>query len=463
MTVVPDSNITATKNAIMVMHKVKSYASFVAVFLFLLTISAGMNSCEKETISFDSNFITPSGTNLILVDTATVQLSTVYVDSFATSGSGYIFAGNYNDPQFGQINAETYMQVGIPPHLTLPVGATFDSLEVVLKPKNIYYGDTTAPYTIGVHQLSDPLTFIPNQFAFFNIDTWDYDPTLLGSTQLIVRPSLIDTIAVRLSQSLGQDLFNKILNDSDEIQSNPQFLEYFRGLAFTGSAGNNMVMGFSDSITLRLHYENPGVITEPAMLEFTITNPNFQFNHITANRSGTPLAQLSASDSILPSSQTGNAAFSQYITGVVTKIQFPYIRNLLNLPNFVKIISAQLVVKPLANTYSSFYLLPPALRLSTTDQYNQVGPYLSPSFSSSLASASSFGILQLDNTYGASTQYTYDITSYIQQQIAISLNNQNGLLLVPSSPTLSFNRIVLDNSKNPKSQTQLIVYYASVQ
>ncbi len=447
----------------MIMHQKKSYAFFIPGILLLLTISASITSCEKETIDFPTPFVDNNTTNIILVDSSTVEMSTVYVDSFATSGSGTLFAGNYTDPQFGKINAESYMQVGLPSAVTFPNGSAFDSIEVILKLNKKYYGDTTIPYTVEVHQLTQDLQFPEGQSASYNIDSRTYNSTPLGSNQQVIRPNITDTISVRLSQAFGQDLFDKLNTNAPEIQNISQFLNYFKGMAFTGSPSNNLVLGFNDSAILRLHYFRPGPITEDATIDFIITNAAYSFNHITDDRTGTPLATLGPGNPEIPSSQTGNVAFSQYITGSMTKIRFPNLLSLLNLPGFVKIINAQLLVKPEFNSYSSVYQLPPQLGLSATDQYNLPGSFLSLINPSTGTATTQTGNLFIDYIYGTGTVYTYDLTSYLQSQIAITQNNKNGLLLVPLSPSLTLNRVLVDNSNNPTTKTQLKVYYVYAQ
>lgn len=447
----------------MIMHKGRNFACFIPAILLFFTISLGITSCQKETIDFSNPFVDNGTTNVVLVDSSTIEMSTVYVDSFATSGSGVLFAGNYTDPQFGKINAESYLQVGLPGAVTFPNGSQFDSIEVILKLNKKYSGDTTQPYTVAVHQLTQDLQFPEGQVASYNIDSRTYNPTPLGSKQMIVSPNVTDTISIRLPQAFGQDLFDKLNTNAIEIQNIEQFLNYFKGMAITGSASNNLVLGFSDSAILRLHYLKPGVITQDATVDFKITNPSYSFNHVTVNRAGTPLAAIGPGNPQIFSNQTGNVAYSQFITGVMMKIRFPYILNLLNLPGFVKIINAQLLVKPVAQSYTSFYQLPPQLGLSTTDQYNQPGPFLSYPNTGTGTSSIQNGNLLIDNIYGTGTQYTYDVTSYLQAQIGITQNNKNGVLLIPPSPTLTFNRVIAGDSKNSTNKTQLKVYYVSAQ
>jgi hypothetical protein len=463
MTVSHNSNITPQLKNAMIMHKRENYACFLPVILLLFTISAGMASCEKETIDFNSPFVDNNSTNIILVDSSTLELSTIYVDSFPTSGSGTLFAGNYTDPKFGNISAESYLQIGLPPAVTFPLGSVFDSAEIILKLNKTYYGDTSVPYTVSVHQLTESLQFSDKQSASYNIDSRVYNPTPLGTKQMIVRPNNTDTISIKLPQAFGQDLFDKLNTNAIEIQNIEQFLNYFKGIAITGNSANNLIIGFSDSAILRLHYLRPGLISQDATVDFNIINPAYSFNHITASRAGTPLAAIGPGNKQLFSDQTGNAAYSQFISGVMTKIRFPYILNLLNLPGFVKIISAQLVVKPVSNTYTSFYSLPPQLILSTTDQYNAPGPPLTVYNPGTGSSFPQDGNLVIDYIYGTGTAYTYDVTSYLQAQIAITQNNKNGLLLIPPSPTVSLDRVIVGDSKNTMNKTQLKVYYVSAQ
>lgn len=447
------------------MKRKKAFPSFIFVSIILLILTVGMNSCEKQSLTLGENFVNNNTTQIHYVDTATIELSTIYVDSFITSRNGALFAGHYNDPEFGKINAESYTRLDLPSIVNIPEGAVFDSIEVILKASQGYYGDTTVPYTISVSQLSKPLTFSSGQLAFFNVNSWPYNPVSWASKQLYYRPASTDTISLRLPDAVGQDLFNKLYNHSEEVSSNDLFNQYFKGLALSVSgSGDNLVIGFSDNVIMRLHYIEPGVINQDVSLDFNISALKYGFSHITTDRTGTPIASLSKNNNQINSDQTGNEAFNQFITGAMVKIRFPYLRSLMNLPNFVKIISAQLIVKPMAKSYPYPYQLPPYLQLSTTDQYNEPGtPLLDPNSSTSQSQVPQYGNLFIDNLYGTGTQYIYDVSSYLQEQIQIERNNQNGLLILPPNPTSIFNRVVIGDSKNTTSQTQLKVYYASVQ
>ena len=71
-------------------------------------------SCEKTQIQFGQAYVDNTFSNLVLVDTLSTQLSTVYTDSVPTSGSGVVLVGNYDDDAFGKITAKSFFEV-VPP------------------------------------------------------------------------------------------------------------------------------------------------------------------------------------------------------------------------------------------------------------------------------------------------------------------------------------------------------------
>jgi hypothetical protein len=441
----------------------KRYLHFPLTIILGYLLSISISSCEKATIVLGTDFIAPTPTSIVYVDSLTTQISTVYVDSFITSAPAALLIGNYVDPLFGAASSRSFMQIGLPLVSTnIPSGSIYDSAEVILKFNNkYYYGDTSKPYTITVNQLATQITLPSAQSFFYNKDTFSYNPStpVLGSTTLAsIRPAIIDTIAVTLrGDSTGRDLFNKFATGAPEIIDNPRFLAYFKGLAISGNSSNSMVGAFYDSVELRLHYHVPGG-SNYTYLSLHMVNPLNSFNNISINRTGTAIAALGPTNKVLPSSATNNTGYDQYITGSMVKISFPYLRNLLTLPNFVKIMKASLIVKPIRNSFSNVYVLPPALTLAQTDINNGIG--------SDIPGAQT-GNLFIDGLNGYGTAYTYDLTAYLLNQIQIADYNNSfgyGLLLLPPNQTAIFNRVAIGNGNQIQNYTtQVQIYYAAVQ
>jgi hypothetical protein len=442
------------------MRKRILYLPLTIILSCLLSIS--ISSCQKATINIGNDFIATTPTTLGFTDTLTVHISTVNVDSFITSAPAALLIGNYQDPLFGSVSCRSFLQVGLPVVGSIPPGSVYDSTEIILKfNKKYYYGDTTKSYIVTVNQLASPISFPGNQGLFYNKDTLAYNPgtLVLGSTQLLgIRPAILDTIAITLNgDSTGRNLFNKFISGATEIQNNGQFINYFKGLAISGNSSNSLVGAFSDTVEMRLHYHAPGG-SNYSYLSFSFINPLNEFNNISSNRTGTAIAALSSTNKELPSSATGNAGYDQYITGSMVKISFPYLQNLLLLKNFVKIVKAELLVKPVKNSFNLIYQLPPQLTLAQTDITNVIGQDIP---------GGQNGNLYIDYLAGTATGYTYDLTGYLQNQILLPDQNNvygYGLLLLPPNQADILNRIVVGDGKQQQYYTtQVQIYYAAVQ
>src|SRR5690349_20873222 len=72
--------------------------------------------CQKQPVlNFGSNYNGDNGSaDIVVVDTATVVMSTVRVDSTASAGTGYLQVGQYKDDYFGTITSRAFLQVGPP-------------------------------------------------------------------------------------------------------------------------------------------------------------------------------------------------------------------------------------------------------------------------------------------------------------------------------------------------------------
>ena len=430
--------------------------------LFLLVISA----CTKPQISFQSVYNGDNATNVIRIDTFAVQLSTVFLDSFITSGSSAQLLGRYIDPFFGVINSRSFTDIGAPrPLPTLTSSSVYDSIQLILQINKNFYGDTTQVQRFLVSQLTQVMDYPALQNAFYNIDSIPYDPTVLGYADVKINPTAGltsqrkgDSIKISMPYSMGQQLFGLMYRQPDTITNIATFRGYFKGLTVYPDPNYPGAMyGFKDSMVLRIYYHEPGPVTNQLTADFTIMNPSTQFNQISADRTGTPLQLLNAANPEISSRATGNQAFFQPATAVYTKLLFPTITNLLTYQDYLAVMKAELIIKPVQGTYSPLYSLPPILNLTLTNQGNTIGPIL----------PYGNGNLTIDYLYGTNTSYSYDITTYIQNAMNQGAENnaKNGLMLVAPSATsnTSFSRIVIgDAFNNQKSnQISLQIYYAS--
>ncbi|HEY4935320.1 MAG TPA: DUF4270 family protein [Puia sp.] len=430
--------------------------------LFMLAISA----CTKPQISFQSVYNGDNATNVVTVDTFAVQLSTVFLDSFSTSGTSAMLLGRYIDPFFGSITSQSYSDIGTPNPLPILTDfSVYDSIQLILRINKSFYGDTSNVQRFLVSQLTQVMNYPGIQTTFYNNNSIPYDPTVLGSTDVKINPTAGltsqkkgDSIKITMPSSMGQQLFGLLYRQTDTVTNPATFRGYFKGLTvYPDPSLPGAVYGFNDSLVLRIFYHEPGVVVILKTADFHLINPTTQFNQISADRTGTPTQSLSQANIELPSRSSGNQAFFQPITSLYTKLLFPTISNLLTYQDYLAVMKAVLIIKPVQGTYSPLYNLPPIVNLSLTNQGNTIGgllPYGN-------------GSLSIDYLYGTNTSYSYDITTYIQGALnqGAESNAKNGLILFAPSPAYNttFNRIVMGDAYNAQQSNQisLKIYYAS--
>jgi hypothetical protein len=437
--------------------------------LFSLLISIYITACEKVDIQYGTQYLDNQYTQIVKVDTFSTDISTVFVDSFQTSGTGITLLGGYTDSAFGRIDTKCYFEL-TPPAYTKSYDSThYDSLRLILKLNKSYYGDTTKPLHLDVNRLSQQINFPENQFSFYNKQEFSVFPAVIGSGDFLLKPTFYsDSISIKLDDNLGRELLSKLKNASDQdLQTDNNFLYYFNGLRISSNSSANMIVNCTDNIVMRLSYSKPGSDTlEKHHIDFTMTNKEHHFNNITTNRSAlsTPLKKIDHFNNIIPGASMGNRAFTQYTSNVMARIKFPSIKELLKLPNYVKILTAKLKVVPMRGSYDTYYFLPPSLTLCSTDLTNTVG---SPLVVSGTGQAQN-GNLYLDNTYNDNTVYTYDVSNYIKNLVQNPLSDNYGLLLLPPSTSsrTEFSRIIIGNKNllpENKNTTKLEIYYLTVQ
>jgi hypothetical protein len=440
-----------------------SFSKKTSIFLFIIVIIIFfIGSCTKsENFTIGENFL-ESQTGVKLLDTFTVDLSTVILDSLKTSGTGIALVGKYSDNIFGSISCKSYFELGYPTEKFNETDV-FDSANFILCYSKYYYGDTTSLMTLNIHQLTKQITLDEITGYRYNIDSMEL-ASVLGTKVFHPRPKTADTIVTVPINSFGEQIFDLIKNNNEVVSTSDQFFEYMKGFAITEETGDgNSIIGFKADgkhIFMNIYYHAPS--SAPVAKTYKIifynndasssSNSSYQFNHIHYNISKTAFSNIKGTGNILPSSKTGNKAFLQGLIGLLPKIQFPTLQNLL-LENRWKIIKAELVIAPVLPSYA-YFTLPSKLYLWETDKDNHMNTQLVNSRSEAIVST-----LYTDNLYNEDTRYIFDITSYINTEASdLFYNPYHGLLISLSSTDLisTFTRMAIEG-KNPVVKLRL--YY----
>lgn len=431
-------------------------------FLFVLICFLSLGACKKADINFGQALLDNTHTQVIKTDSVTIDVSTVYIDSFITNNKSVGLTGVYNDPYFGVVKAKSFVEIAPPAFEDTFKLTTFDSLELVLYLNKTFYGDTTKPVQLGVYRLAQTLKYPQGSYMYNNTNFTTYTEPLAISN-VTLRPNQMDSITIRLSDELGKEWLGMLQNASDYVKDQSMFNDYFKGLCIKAEGEDGVVFGFKDSIAVRLHFSKKDIYPVNAHVTFDIHSREYQFNNISIDRTNTSISNISSSNNEISSTATGNAGFMQYITGTIVKLRFPYLRNLLQSAGFTSLAGAQLRIKPVAGSFNGFYFLPPTLRLSTTDGTNSFLGDITTSVSGTEEVQT--GSLTVDGLYGIDTYYSYDVTEYITYLLGLSENNKNGLLIAPVSEDVAtgFSRLLVQDNKAQSYRTELILYYLSVQ
>lgn len=443
-------------------------------YWYLLGLLFLLGSCaENKEYNLGQNFV-QSSTVITFTDTVTVNVSTVLLDSVPTSGQSIILVGKYKDGALGYVKASSYFEIGLPTinSVSTPQNYYYDSVALILYYTSYNYGDTNKSQTLSVYQLADNIVANPNG-NLYNTSYVPSDATPLGMLPFKPHPIAKKKLSIRLSDALGREFLTNMVNQTNDVSSLTNFLAYFKGIFLsTSNTDNSSIIGYYVNDTtpsIRLYYHYNSYIELPELMNFSLTATNLQFNAISSDRTGTTLAPLNKKQQQISSRLTNDISYVQAGTGLVTRLDFPNIKNLLasssigSLSSSIgSLVNAKLVLQPISNTYQQI-TLPPVLYLCQTDFNNDIGPtILFPSQNNPQT-----GGLVTDNIYFTNTYYTYDITRFLVNAITAQNDLPVSLLLLPPSPTISnsLERLIMgDNVFNPNNngnsnQLKLNIYF----
>jgi hypothetical protein len=454
------------------------------LFLFLsITALFFLAGCQKQpSLNFGSTYVPDNGqTNIIVVDSSTIIMNTVYTDSTATAATGYLMVGSYDDAFLGQMSSTGYIQ--LQPPVTLPtlndLIDTYDSIGMVMifKTNNPFYGDTTIPQTYQVQEIDTLFQLPPFLPAWYSNHSLPLGPAI-GQGSVLITPTRatttenIDTVRIPMDKSLGQQLYNMVYNKSDTMTTLKTFQQYFPGLAISEAPGSQgIIYGFRDSSIMRIYYQenSAGGVSSTKYIDFTLNNKSFQFNSLTANWTGSPIANIvkptsySQPPPLTSSAQTGHASYVQTIGGLNVKLTFPYLNAIAQRPDYVGLLRAELTVIPLSSSFSTTWTLPPQVGVYSTDLHNLIG---APVLAVGSATPQTGG-LSLNYFLPLQTSYNYDVTNFVATQIVNTAPgaDSTGLILSIPNPTgdATFKRLVIADQTYPANQRIILsVYYISL-
>jgi hypothetical protein len=330
-----------------------------------------------------------------LVDTATVNTTTMVDDSVLTNNILNTPLSYFKDPDMGTTEANIAASLNLPGGgaYTLPTGTiTIDSAVLVLPYSDGFYGDSLSTrYKVNVYQLKEPLV---SGRSYYSNRAWSFDNTnLLGSQTFKVTPktrrkikdivvggpdtakNVIPQLRIPINASFINTNFFKA--PASQLASNSAFINNIKGLYITvdqaqttGGPGGTIYFSMGSgncSVDVYTRVNNAGTI-DTLVTKLGVGNPHaVQIKH---DYSSAPAVVSQLNNPTVSS----NTLYLQGLSGLRAKISFPYLKKLLpaNLANNDVVLNrAELVISPVAGTGVAPLVPTPRLTLYRFDIAHQ--------------------------------------------------------------------------------------------
>ncbi len=355
------------------------YLLILSLILATICYSCGDQTLDEITTSIGSEYLEKDA-GITMIDTFSVELSTVILDSVNTTASGVALVGSFYDEDLGQIHSDAIFRINSPGSIDIDDDDVFDSICLCIKYNDYYLGDTIQTHSFTVEEIDSDLEQMKRDRKIGDSDEDFYNTTIVSSKRLLgeytARPKVTDsdTIFIPLDKDFGLELFQMLDDKDEDITNASKFWDYFHGIILKSNRDlNESIIGYnlSDSCSMKIYYHQTLSERVYKEIEFEVeSSSNYQFNSIDIDRTGTNIPVSTSQEEKILSLDTDDKCFLQGGTGMYVKIEFPGLANVETLPALNQIIKAELVFVPIEEDFNDF---PSSLTVYESDTRNNVG------------------------------------------------------------------------------------------
>ncbi len=400
---------------------------------------------------------TDSNVRIISIDTFTVELSTFKFDSINSSSSNRLLLGQYNDEYFGRVRSSNYFELTAL-NYSLPEDAELDSIALILGYDRYFYSDTTKVARMNVHVLTDEVN--PEDDIFYNTSILPFEATPITTRNYLPEPFDEDSLHISLPLDFGQTIFD-LISDGD-INDDEELRRKFKGFTLQpGEDDDASIIGFSknsENTYLRFFYTVPGEFGDDEEIFDLFIDPATiipnSFNNITSDVAGTFLEPLIDQEINLLSKDSEDRSYIQGGIGYATRIQFPSIRKIYDIPGTGTILNATLQIKPPPQVFSDVLPIRDSLFVDIADQNNELVDRL---FN---GRGGVFATINEENIEFNEVVYEIPVGFYLEQELEEAPTIDNALVLFSRNYNQTVDRIVLEGESSTDFRARLILTYA---
>jgi len=422
---------------------------------FLLTLLVGL-SCKKKINTIGQNNIDQNEVlNSSGLDTFSIYTYTVYddMDSLITDGGVYNILGSYNDPVFGEMNAEIYTQVRLKafsPDFGDINNISIDSVVLGLQYAGSY--GESGVQSIEIYEINDPDGMHIDSVYYATSTLEDTSPfgesrnlVQIGKRDLdfnttshtVVGSDTLDPqLRIYLDTNFGWSIINKANMFDGTFDSHEAFNDFFKGFHIKTkngiqAPGDGGVFYFDLNDTyskMTIYYQQDGV---SKAYDMVINSESTKFTHVDIDHSMTNIEAV-VNDTSLGMDQYYAQAF-----GSRARVHIP---GLDNIPDNAIIHKATLEL-PIAHQTGTNYA--PSNDITAT----------------TVLSTGGYGFYSFVGYNSFSKSYSIDLRAYAQAVVNNQVDN-TGLALSPVLYITSGDRIIFNgpNSTNKDKPRLNIVY-----
>lgn len=427
------------------------------VLLWICAVGYLFQSCYDESNKYGNGLVSSAFRN-ISMDTSTVTVTALLMDSLETSGKEIAMLGAYTHPIWGKITSSSYVSYQRPGYSTdISAQVVLDSLVLSFSYGGYYIGDTLRTQQFNVYKLTEKLRLNDNNYLY-NSSSFEHETEPLASHSFMPRPNSGEKVTVRLPDEMGEDILTRFHKRDDQVSSD-YFEDYFKGLvvAPTGTDNHSLVtfLVADSSANLILHYHTISDRKNELELRFQ-PNSTTQFNHYDHDRSGTAMESFPAGKTEIPSESLDNRGVLFSGLGWYSRLEFPYLNNIMMQGEKVAIESALLKIYPEPGTFPASNALPDSLYLYIVDENNVVTDAVTDYLGEQVQS----GTLVRDYTYDENTYYYFDVTDFMQQELGAFGMYKHSLQLVFSDDTYTktFRNLTFNNQQGRSPIVLQLIY-----
>ena len=443
------------------------------MLILFLSVSCSISSVEDFVVG--DNFIKDQ-TGVVMIDTLTIQSSSIKYDSIVSNSSGSFLVGSNYNYFSGYKSSNSFLTMKFDDEIE-DTEFVFDSLRLVLNYNTYYAGDTTVTQTLSVYQLQEQMELTDTYL--YTTSNFKCDPTPLATINLKPKPNSHKEVSIKLPSKLGNRLAQMIKSKNDTITTQDLFLKFFNGLAIKCEPNvKGAIVGFrtSDSGTtdetsttkstietkpeIRLYYHkdpNPNDVHD-LYYKFSFVTDGIYFNQISGDSSNSLLDGISETNNERSSKLTNNNTLLQSGIQVFTKLKIPYIDNLLKIGKNSALVGATLRLYPVKGTYSSSNLLPDTMYVYSADHRNKlINQITLPGSSTNYA----YAYLTIQKDVEETVFYEIDVSGFIESELQQELETNLSLMIGygSSAAKKTAEHVILGGANSGKYSPELNVYY----